>query len=169
MHGDDAIDALFDVFGSLRTRQWVMAAIGVVIWIFLLVAGLCIAPFAILGWVYRVGKNFSLKFRRFAADKLRPKDVVRARNPQPASDLVAQFVDYELLVVTGKETTFARNALISELAHIEQELEEHRLLCAEIRKLRVDDERPRRRDAIMSTRLRAEKRRQREQEEGTEE
>jgi hypothetical protein len=142
-----------------------MFTLSLLFWAVMLVMMLCMAPFAALGGLYFGAKKIFLKFRRRAADILRPKDVVRARNTEPQSDLVATFVDYELLLVSGKETTAARSALISELAHVEQELEEHRILCAEIRKLRVEDERPRRRDAILSTRRRAVARRQREQDE----
>jgi hypothetical protein len=168
MHPDDELDMLLDFIGAFQRREWGMFAISLIFWAVILVLLLCMAPFAALGGLYFGGKKIVLKFRRWGADKLRPKDVVRARNTEPQSDLVARFVDYELLLVSGKETMAARVALISELAHVEQELEEHRILCAEIRKLRVEDERPRRRDAILSTRRRSERRRQREQDEGTE-
>lgn len=169
MRPEDEFDAILDTFGMLRDRQWIAAALSALVWLIIVIAFILIAPFALGGAIWTGSKKILLKFRRWAADKLRPKDVVRARNPEPASDLVATFVDYELLLVAGKETALARSALISELAHVEQELEEHRLLCAEIRKLRVEDERPRRRDAILSTKLRAERRRQRERDEGKEE
>ncbi len=168
MHPEDEIDLLLDVFDNFRHHRWLDAALGVLVWIFLLLLIIVCGPFAAGFALYDWGKKIFLKFRRAAADKIRPKDVVRARNPEPQSDLVAQFVNYELLLVSGKETMAARVALISELAHVEQELEEHRLLCAEIRKLRVEDERPRRRDAILSTKIRAERRREREREEDTE-
>lgn len=164
-HHDDEIDAILNVWQCLRERQYVLAAIGSLIWVIMVAALICMAPFAAIYGAYDLLKKLVLKFRRWAADKLRPKDVVRARNPEPASDLVAQFVDYEKMLVDGTETTKARSALISALAHIEQELEEHRLLAAEIRKLQVDNERPRRRDAILATQKRAERRREREQKE----
>ena len=169
MYEDDDIDVLLDFVTLFRERQWWMLLFSLIIWCLMVVLCLLIAPFALMGAIYGWGKKKLLKFRRVASDKLRPKDVVRARHFEPQSDLVAQFVDYELLLVEGKETTAARSALIRELAHIEEELESHRILCAEIRKLRVEDERPRRRDAILSTKLRAERRREREsREEGTE-
>lgn len=167
-HPEDELDVMLNVWACLKERQWLLAGLGILIWIFLLLLLLVTAPIAALVAIYDFSKKNLLKFRKLAADKLRPKDVVRARNTEPQSDLVAQFVDYELLLVEGKETMAARVALISELAHVEQELEDHRLLCAEIRKLRVEDERPRRRDAILSTKLRAERRRQREQDGETE-
>jgi hypothetical protein len=168
MHPDDQFDVMLDFVTLFEERQWLLLGLSLIIWLVMVVLCLCIAPFALIGWLYRQGRIFSLKLRKQAADKLRPKNVVRSRNFEPQSDLVAAFCDYELALVSGNETTAARSALISALAHVEQELEEHRILSAEIRKLRVEDERPRRRDAILSTKLRAERRRQREQDEGTE-
>lgn len=168
MHPDDEIDLLLDFVGAFQRREWGMFTLSLLFWVFIVLCLVVMAPFALAWAIWDFGRKIWLKFRRKAADILRPKNVVRARNPEPQSDLVATFVDYELLLVSGKETTAARVALISELAHVEQELEEHRILCAEIRKLRVEDERPRRRDAILSTRRRSERRRQREQEEGSE-
>lgn len=168
MHPENELDIALDVVLAFRERRWGLLFFGLFLWVIIAVFTLVITPFALIGAIWIGFKNFSLKSRRYLADKLRPKDVVRARNPEPQSDLVASFVEYELSLVSGKETALARSAIISELAHVEQELEEHRLLCAEIRKLRVEDERPRRRDAILSTKLRAERRRQREREEGTE-
>lgn len=165
---DSELDALLDFVGAFRRREWGLCALSLVIWVCIITSMLVLAPFAVVAWTCSEIKQLFLKFRRWAADKIRPKDVVQARNPEPQSDIVAQFVEYERSLVSGKETIAARTALISVLAHVEQELEEHRILCAEIRKLRVEDERPRRRDAILSTRIRAERRRERERDEGTE-
>ena len=162
---DNGFDVLLDMASLWERRQYSMLALSVVSWFGLLVLFLCLSPFTSLGALYRRGKKIFLKFRRWGADILRPKDVVTARHTEPQSDLAAQFVDYEMLLVSGKETAGARMALVRALARVEQE---HRLLCAEIRKLRVEDERPRRRDAILSTRLRAaERRRERELREGS--
>lgn len=162
---DEALDAVLDVWGCIRDRQWLAASLGCVIWTVVAIAMVIMAPFAIVAGVWTLSKKLVLKFRRKSADILRPKDVVRLGNPRPASDLVAAFVEYERLLVEGKETVKVRSKLISSLAHIEQELEEHRLLTAEIRKLRVEDERPSRRDAIMATRRRGKNRRERERRE----
>lgn len=162
---EDAFGKLLDLVTLWEQRRWGMLALSIVICFFLLVLFLCLSPFALVGAIWDWGKKIFLKFRRWGADILRPKDVVRARHTEPQSDLVARFVEYELLLISGKETLDTRVALIAAIARVEQELEEHRILCAEIRKLRVEDERPRRRDAILSTKLRAERRRERERSE----
>ncbi|KKN46600.1 hypothetical protein LCGC14_0671050 [marine sediment metagenome] len=69
---------------------------------------LCLAPFTFVGALSNWGKKIFLKLRRWGADILRPKDVVTARHTEPQSDLVRQFVQYELLLVSGKETLDAR-------------------------------------------------------------
>lgn len=159
---EDAFGKLLDLVTLWEQRRWGMLALSIVLCFFILMLFLCLSPFALVGAIWGWGKKIFLKFRRWGADILRPKDVVRARHTEPQSDLVRAFVEYELLLVSGKETPAARMAFIRALARVEQELEEHQILCAEIRKLRVEDERPRRRDAILSTKLRAERRRERE-------
>lgn len=166
---DDDLEIFLNVFDNLRARRWLDALVGVGVWVFLLLLLVIGSPIAAIVALYDYLVEKSLKFRRYLADKIRPKDVTTYRNPEPHSDLVAKFVEYEQALVAGKETLWARLSLISALSRVEGELEQHRLLSAEVRKLRVEDERPRRRDAILDTRIRAERRRERsERNKGTE-
>jgi hypothetical protein len=165
MGPEDEIDVLLDFVGLYRQRQWGMLCLSALVWVFMLLGLLVIGPFALIGTAWTGSKKLVLKLRKKAADKLRPKTLFNGGNPRPTSDLVGQFVEYEAELLRGCETYGARNSLISKLAGVEEELEEYRLLSAEIRKLRVNDERPRRRDAILATHERAIRRRERRERE----
>jgi hypothetical protein len=160
---DDGLDILLDFVGAYQRREWLLFFGSLLLWCAIVVLLLCMAPFALIGALWGWGKKISLKLRKKAADKLRPKDVVRARHTEPQSDLVAAFCEYELSLVVGKETPAARSKLISQLAHVEQELEEHRILAKAISTLRKEEARPNRREAVLSTRARGVRRRRREE------
>jgi hypothetical protein len=161
----DELDHLLDIARAWREGRYGWVILGLLFWCAFGLVVIVLSPWLALGAIGRESRRLWLKFRRAAADKLRPKDTFRRGNYPGPSDLVAAFVEYERLLVAGKETISVRSKLISELAHVEQELEEHRNLFADIRNLQVDNERPRRRDAILSTRARSERRRSREERE----
>ena len=155
----------FDIALAIREKRYGAMLLGVVFWFILLLLGLVLSPIWLSRAIFGATRRLWLKFRRWASDTLRPKDIFKSWGTERGSDLINTFVNYEKLLVNGKETADVRSALISSLAHAEQELEEYRLLFADIRRLHVEDERTGRRDAILATRARADKRRKREQRE----
>ncbi len=153
MYGDDdmaGVAEMLNVWGNLRRKLWVDAFVGAILWAILLVLMVLIAPFAAFSAVRDWFRPRTLKFRYLVADKVRPDGFVRGPTTGQ-SDLIQEFIEYELAIVKGRETTQARNRLISHLGHMEDELEEHRALASDIRRLWAEQERPKRREAILAT------------------
>ena len=150
MYEEDDFLPIMDLRESWRTRQWADFWIGILLWGIILLMLLVTSPFAGAVWVYDKVRPNWLKFRYWMAEKVRPDGFVRAPT-MGQSDLIQEFIDYEMACVLGRETTAARNMLISHIGHVEDELEEHRALASDIRRLWTEQERPKRREAILAT------------------
>lgn len=139
-----------------KERQWSALGLGILLWVVTGLAFVVLVPVSLVLNVLSGISSLCLKFRKAAADKLRPKSI-GGFNPRPASDIAAMFCRYEKKLMCGKELHTERFALISRMAHMERELEEHRVFSAAISTLRREEARekevPKRREAIMHSRL----------------
>lgn len=139
-------------------REWGLLGIGVVLWMITLTACVLMIPVALVLGILSGISTLVLKFRKVAADKLRPKTVVNRGNLRPQSDIAAMFCRYEAQLVRGKESHSERFDLICRMAQIEKELEEHQVFSAAVARLRKEEAMPNRREAIMHSRARKKRR-----------
>ncbi len=139
-------------------RQWGLLGLGLFLWALTLTACVLMVPVAIGLGLLSIISGLWLKFRKVAAERLRPKTVVTWGNPRPASDMAAMFCRYETKLVCGKESHSERYALIARMAHIEEELAELQVFSAAISGLRREEAVPNRREAIEHSRLRKKRR-----------
>ncbi len=163
MYGEeDDFLAIMDLRASWQDKEWADLAFGVGLWLLILLLLLVTSPFAAAVWLYDKMRPYWLKFRYRFAEKVRPDGFIRAPT-MGQSDLVQEFIEYELNCVVGRETTAARNQLISHIGHMEDELEDLRSLASDVRKLWTEQERPKRREAILATLAKRARKEDREQ------
>jgi hypothetical protein len=139
-------------------RQWKLLCVGAILWVVTIVALALMLPLGIFAATWSFIAMVLLKFRKVLADKLRPKNVLRSGNPRPMSDMAAMFCVYEAQLIRGKESHRERFTLISRMAQMETELEEHKVFSAAIARLRKEEATPNRREAILHSRRRKQRR-----------
>ncbi|GAG18517.1 unnamed protein product, partial [marine sediment metagenome] len=118
---------------SFKNREWLDFWVGLAIWAIIGLLMVLFAPFAAYAAVRDWFRPRTLKFRYWAADKVRPKAGLRAPT-SGQSDLVQEFIEYELACVVGRETMTGRNQLISHIGHMEDELADMRSLASDLRR-----------------------------------
>jgi hypothetical protein len=147
-----------DLILMFKERQWILLGLGVLLWLVTITALVLMLPLGIFAATWSFLAMVLLKFRKVLADKLRPKGLARLGNPRPMSDMAALFCVYEAQLICGKESHKERFTLISRMAQMETELEEHKVFSAAISRLRKDEAVPNRREAILHSKRRKQRR-----------
>jgi len=105
------------------------------------------------GWIWDKLSIWFMKFRYWAADRIKPKHLQRNRE-NFGSDIVQKLIEYEVSASKGQDREIERINLIRSLKDLEQELNEHRTFWTEVHRLEEEKEKPKRKEAIKAQQAR---------------